>query len=242
MTVRERRSCYVKITLSFYVIWLTLYTLEGFYAVRLPVTDLTLWIDNQIPVVPGFVWIYMSVYLFPVLAIALVRNWHRVNLALLSVTLCTLLAVMVHLAIPVAFPRPSLGSSLSERVLAFLYSHDFQPGAQQFPSLHVVIALVLYWTCRGQGLSRFAESAILALALLIVASTILVKQHLVIDSVGGVLLAIVVWRFLSRVYHRSVSPEEEPVTALTGMTRKLAPLYAFCALCALGVGVARAIR
>ncbi len=241
MTGGERRSRYVKIALLYYAVWVLVFVLEGFYAVRLPVTDLTLWIDERIPVVPAFVWIYMSCYWFPLLTLMVVRDWHRVNLVLLSLTLCTLVAFVVHLAIPVAFPRPILGSSVSERMLTFLYSHDFQPGAQQLPSLHVVITFLLYMACRKQGLSRLAGTAIAALAALIIVSTLLVKQHLVIDVVAGLVLAIAAWGFLSRVYWRFVSPAQEPLAVLSGVAKKLVPLYALFALCAAGVGVAQAI-
>jgi membrane-associated phospholipid phosphatase len=241
MTDHERRSRYVKIALSFYAIWVVVFILEGLYAQTLPVTDLTIRLDKEIPVVPGFVWIYMSCYLFPLITLLVVRDWHRFNLALLSIALCTLLAFIGHLAIPVAFPRPALGSSLSARMLAFIYDNDFKPGAQNFPSLHVAIALIIYWTCRRQGLSRLVESAILAMALLIIVSTVLVKQHLIIDLVGGLLLATGVWGFLSRVYRRSVSRGEDPLVVLAALTRRLAPLYAFCTLCVVAVGVIRGL-
>ena len=45
-----------------------------------------------------------------------------------------------YLALPIAFPRPELGSSLAERVLAVEYAADFRPGANKLPSLHVTFA------------------------------------------------------------------------------------------------------
>lgn len=241
MTNDRNRSRYVKIALLYYVIWVAVFVLEGLYAATLPAADLTSWVDRQIPVVPGFVWIYMSCYLFPLLTLLVVRDWHRLNLALLSITLCTILAFTGHLGMPVAFPRPPLGSSISAQMLAFIYEHDFKPGAQNFPSLHVAIALIIYFACRRQGLRRLAEWTILAMAVLISVSTILIKQHLVIDLVGGSILAIAVWGSLALVYRRLVPPEKEPLDALTALARKLAPLYALCTLCLATVGVARAI-
>jgi membrane-associated phospholipid phosphatase len=90
-------------------------------------------------------------------------------------------------------------------------------------------------------LAKTAEWAILAIALLIILSTVLIKQHLVIDLVGGVALAVVVWGVLSRVYRRAVFAEEEPLHALATMTRRLAPLYLFSAGCVIATGITRAM-
>jgi len=243
MTAGETRSRYLRIAIAFYLIWTVLFILEGFYAVTLPTTDLTSRIDDLIPLVPGFVWIYMFCYVFPFVTLFVVKDWHRFNRALLSIALCTLLAFVGHLAIPVAFPRPSLDSSVSARMLAFIYENDFKPGAQNFPSLHVAVALIIYFTCRKQGLKRPAEGAILVMALLIILSTVFIKQHLFVDLVGGLILAVIVWVFIAWAYRRYVpSVRDAPLHALALLTRKLGPTYVLCTFLLMAVCLAQEIR
>jgi membrane-associated phospholipid phosphatase len=235
-SVRQR---YVRIGLLFYVAWVAVFILEGFYATILPTSDPTIWIDRQIPVVPQFVWVYVSCYIFPFVLLVITSNWHRFNLALLAILLCTLVAFIGHLAYPVAFERPILGSSLSARLLEFIYANDFKPGAQNFPSLHVAIAWIVAFASRGQGLRKIAEHGILLYALLIIASTVLIKQHLVLDLLGGTFLAFIVWPLLKGSYDRSIPAGQEPLGALFSMLRTLTPLLVVCGLSLLVVIVAR---
>lgn len=235
MTQAELRARYVKIGFGFYVGWVTVFVIEGFYAVTLPTTDITLWIDRKIPVISGFVWVYVSCYLFPWILLAVTSNWHRFNLALLAILSCTLIAFIGHLAIPVAFTRPPLGPSLSDRFVAFIYENDFKPGAQNFPSLHVAIAWIVAFSSRGHRLGTPAELGILLYAMLIMASTLFIKQHLVLDLVGGTVLAFSVWPLVKRRYNRAIPDGQEPLGALSLAVQYFLPPLLFLVLCLAGV-------
>ena len=104
---------YCRITAVFYTVWLLLFILEGMYAATLPTRDLTTWFDTRIPVLPEFVWVYVSCYVFPLVLLVAGSDWHRFNVALAAIALCTLLAFIGHIACPVAFQRPVLGTSLA---------------------------------------------------------------------------------------------------------------------------------
>jgi membrane-associated phospholipid phosphatase len=225
------RQRYLRTGLAVYSAWVAVFILEGLYAVTLPTADPTLRIDTLIPVVPEFVWVYVSCYVFPLILLIITRDWHRFNLALLAIMICTLLAFIGHLAYPVAFERPQLDSSLSARFVAFIYAHDFKPGAQNFPSLHVAIAWIVAFASRGNHLGRIVELGIFLYAILIMLSTVFIKQHLVVDLVGGTFLAFAVWPLLRRVYDRRILPEEDPHTALCSMFGALAPFVVFCCAC-----------
>jgi membrane-associated phospholipid phosphatase len=235
VSTAELRKYYLKVTLVFYVVWVIVFVAEGFLAVTLPTRDLTSWIDRQIPVVPQFVWFYILCYVFPFVPVAVTKNWHRFNIALISVGLCTLIAFIGHVGIPVAFPRPQLGTGISDRVLRCIYENDFRPGAQNLPSLHVAIAWIIYFACRRQGLHRILEQAMMLTACLISMSTVLIKQHLVVDFVGGIFLGFTVWYLVDRFYALHVAAEENPSAALRRMTKKCLP--AFVSTSAILIGV-----
>jgi hypothetical protein len=61
--------------------------------------------------------------------------------AVVAIVLANAAAFAVYVALPVAFPRPPLGSSLAERVLAAQYAADFSPGANKLPSMRDVAAM-----------------------------------------------------------------------------------------------------
>ncbi len=224
----EIRKDYLKITLVFYLVWASVFILEGLYANSLPTSDLTSSIDKRIPLLPGFVWFYILCYIFPLVPLFFVQDWHRFNLALIAFAMCTFVAFIGHLLLPIAFPRQQLGASISENLLKFIYLNDFRPGAQNFPSLHVSFAWIIYLTCKKQGMKKIYELLILLLAGLIILSTVLVKQHLFIDIVGGTLLAFLIWFILQRSYSVHVNPKEDPRLALKLIARKTLPFFYIC--------------
>ena len=82
MNAAAMRRQYFRISLFFYLAWIVLFIIEGAYAATLPVRDLTTAIDAAVPVVPEFVWIYVSCYVFPFTLVMVCNDWHRLNVAL----------------------------------------------------------------------------------------------------------------------------------------------------------------
>lgn len=228
MSTQQLRIVYTKITLWFYLGWVIIFVLEGLYAQTLPGYDLTSTLDRLIPVLPQFVWFYLLCYVFPLVLIPVTTDWHRFNIALLSVAVCTFLAFIFHIGVPIAFSRPQLGDSLSERMLRYLYLHDFKPGAQNFPSLHVAISWIVCFACFKQGRPKFVQYILLIMALLIIASTVFIKQHLLIDLIGGTVLAFVVWKLMDKAYYRLIPDSEAPLTALRLASKRTIPPITIC--------------
>lgn len=224
MNTGQLRWTYTCIALWFYLGWVIVFVLEGLLAQTLPTRDLTSSLDRTIPVVPQFVWFYVLCYVFPFVIIPLANDWHRFNIALLSIVLCTLVAFVGHVSIPIAFPKPQLGDSFSEQLLSYIHSHDFRPGAQNFPSLHVAITWIIYFACLEQGRKKLIEVVLLIIALLIMASTVLIKQHLFIDLIGGTALAFLVWWITKKGYLRVNADSTSPLAALKSAARKMIPL------------------
>jgi membrane-associated phospholipid phosphatase len=166
------------------------YASVGRYAATLPARDLSLPIDALIPFVPEWVFVYELTYALPLLAIFAIADRRRFDRTLVAMLVASVGAYAIFIGFPIGFERPALGSSLAERVLAFEYRHDFPPlGANHLPSLHVANAFILYLGVRGQRLGRWGDRLALVLAIAIAASTLLVKQHIVLDVVTGLLWA-----------------------------------------------------
>lgn len=100
---------------------------------------------------------------------------------------------------PAAMPRENLLTAL----ISGLYRIDTNTNV--FPSVHVlgsVGAVLAVWDCRSLRQKRWVRLGILLLAGLICISTLFIKQHTVLDVVGGLLLGALAAR---PVYRRAPS-------------------------------------
>jgi len=229
--MERERLFYIKVSVLAYLIWIIVFEAVGFYAVTLPTKDVTLPLDRHIPLISGFIWPYLLCYVFPFLPLIVVKDWHRFNKAILAALLANAAAFLVYFLLPIAFPRPELGTGFSDRVLALQIQYDFKPGANKLPSLHVTFAWIVYLLCRKQGLGRFRENTILLTAALISVSTLFVKQHIVLDVVAGAAWAFAAWFAAGYLYPRLAAPGLDPPEAFKRLIRRMAlPLLLFMAL------------
>jgi len=197
-----------------YALWIAAFELVGRYAATLQTHDLTTAWDRAIPLVPAFIWPYEACYALPLVALWLFRDWHRFNVGLLAILLASLCAFAVYLLVPVAFPRPVLGTGVPAQLLAAEFAADFSPGANKLPSLHVAISWIVLFAVWGQARHRAVNLLALGLVSAITASTLLVKQHLLLDVVTAVPLAAAAFAIAHRLYWRVTGPGDPPETAL----------------------------
>ncbi len=223
----QERKHYIKITLLVYGIWIVVFEAVGRYAATLPTRDLTTFLDRLIPLVPEFIWPYELCYVFPFLPLFAIKDFHRFNRTLLSIIFANISAFIVYLTFPIAFPRPELGQSLSERILYLEYAGDFYPGANKLPSLHVTFAWLVYFACRKQRLSKAGDAIVLLTAILITLSTLFVKQHIILDVVAGILWAFAAWGSANYLYPFLVEPQAPAPVALKEMLKRTAVLLIY---------------
>jgi membrane-associated phospholipid phosphatase len=213
------RKYYFKVVLIVYMVWIIAFEAVGRFAATLETHNPTLALDLSIPLIPGFVWIYELCYLFPFLPLFLVRDFHRLNIALLSIFLANVSAFVVYLIYPIAFPRPELGASIAEKIIQLEYSADFSPGANNLPSLHVTFAWFVYFTIRRQKSRKLKELIVLLFTIMITLSTLFIKQHLVVDVIAGILWAFGFWALARFLYPRLTDTRNAPATAFRQMLR-----------------------
>lgn len=224
-TMKGKRNFYLKVSLFVYFIWLIVFEAVGWYAAILPTYDFTSSIDRQIPLIPEFIWPYVLCYIFPFLPFFVIKDWHRFNRALLAIIFANLSAFVIYLTFPIAFPRPELGKSISERLLSFIYGVDFYPGANKLPSLHVTFTWIVYLVCRGERLNKFGDAIIFFLAVVITLSALFVKQHIIADVLVGLLWAFTAWILSGYLYHRLTDLQIDAVVGLKQMVKKLVPIF-----------------
>lgn len=142
-------------------------------------------IDNITPLVPVFVVPYLSLYVLGALgAVAFIRHGvHYFGIVALAVLLDLAISYIFYLFYQTEVIRPNIsGSDIFSQLVRQVYAND-RP-YNDFPSLHVSLSIIVasFWhryICRGSWL-------IATWAVLIAASTILIKQHYLWDVVGGI--------------------------------------------------------
>jgi membrane-associated phospholipid phosphatase len=168
------------------------------------ILDAALPIDGWIPMVPGFIVFYMLGYLFVLVPCVLVRDRRAFYAA--TVIFCVMLSVafLLFRYAPIHMDKTyAAGSDWFSRLAHFQQTKDTT--YNNFPSLHVALNVYAYSLIAWQ--SRRISWWWLPLPVLIVSSTLLVKQHLFVDVIGGLLLAwggFVGFRRLAAVSSRTV--------------------------------------
>ncbi|MBI3751452.1 MAG: phosphatase PAP2 family protein [Chloroflexi bacterium] len=157
-------------------------------------------LDDVVPLVPAAVVPYLSFFVFFIgsAVVFLVRR-RATFLAGAVATLVTLGASYTIYAVAQSYIAPPAltGNGPFEKVLGLVFAVD--PRYNAFPSLHAAVSTV--WA--GQWLrSRVRGSRLMVgWAALIVASTVLTKQHYVADAAAGVLLGLGASRLAAALVH-----------------------------------------
>ena len=152
--------------------------------------DFALPIDGAIPFVPVFSVIYVLAYVQWGVGLVLIARESReaCRRVMAGEFLSKLMCMALFLLIPTTMVRAEITSNDAfSRIVRCIYSID--PADNLFPSIHCLES----WTCfhaallmkrTGKWYSRFS----LVFTLLVFASTVLVKQHVIVDVFAGILV------------------------------------------------------
>ena len=179
-------------------------------------------VDRSIPFVPEFLVIYFGCYVFWAVNYILIARQDRRSVYqfftgdFISRCVC----LVSFLAFPTTNTRPLItGSGLWNQAALWLYSIDAADNL--FPSIHCLVSWFCYLGIRGRKeIPRWYQSVSMVIAILVFASTLLTKQHVIVDVAGGVLLAEFCFFIgrktdLYRIYERFGSRIEQKIRRLT---------------------------
>lgn len=209
---RDQRFGLAFLSGSFLLLWIVTFVgadwISGLVPWRIHV-DLE--VERHLPFVPELVWLYLSLDLVLLLAPFVLRRVEQLAILFLALSVATGIATVVFVLLPVeprflAFAAPSglLGS-------AFRLADAINLDRNLLPSLHVAYAVLaaLALASRGRpalrlGLGLWAAG--------VAASTVLLRQHHLLDLVFGAALGVGSWAFVARVaiprgWHRALAVE-----------------------------------
>jgi len=155
-------------------------------------------LDDLIPFCPVFIVFYKIWY--PYVPVLLLFGMHKdsslFRRQLLTLFTGVFLCLFIYTVYPTAISfRPVVeGNDFFSRLCRNLYAFDNSTDA--LPSMHCHNALSIHLTtfyASPLGKYRVARYTSLGLCILICASTVLIKQHSILDVIAGCLLAIILF-------------------------------------------------
>lgn len=182
---------------DFFVFYATRPIASGFhhYNVSLPADDL-------IPFVPAFIVIYVLSFVQWALGFIVTGRESRefCHKVLSAEIVAKVICFVIFLVFPTVMTRPEItGSDIFSKFTAFIYSVDTPDNL--FPSIHcfmsVYFAAVIV---RSEKTGKAFKAANVVFAVLVCACVVLVKQHVLVDIAGGVILAFIA-PFIAKLLH-----------------------------------------
>ena len=153
--------------------------------------NLTIPADSLIPVLPWTISIYFGCFVFWVLLYYRIAQLSRqdsdrfFSAALLAKGICFLLFVLF----PTTMDRPEpFGAPAWEGLMRFLYRIDAPDNL--FPSIHCLISWLCWVGVRGNArVSIPWRAAAFLMAVIVCLSTLTIRQHVLLDAAGSILLS-----------------------------------------------------
>lgn len=158
--------------------------------------SLILDVDRLIPFMPEFIWIYHSIFfqIFLVM-VCFIKDRELFFKTFWSCIACSTILFFFYTILPSFYPRVefdvvSLSTQLVELTRTFDAAHN------TFPSGHVTFSWLMFLALSKTRLAR-ASTGLTSLFLLwaigISLSTLVIKQHFIVDVVSGCMLAFIIF-------------------------------------------------
>ena len=181
---------------SLYTFFTFFFFLGGYFLIQRLVTSgdmsLLVEIDEMIPLMPEFVWIYHSLpFLVMLVMVVMIKRAAVFWRTFYSCIMASVVMFLCFIALPIEYPRPDVAASgLSSAFLVATqkldYAHNTCPsGHVSFAWLMFLAAINTQWVKREPWMGR----VFLLWAIGIILSTLVLKQHFIVDVFAGVFLA-----------------------------------------------------
>ncbi|MCB2204908.1 phosphatase PAP2 family protein [bacterium] len=181
-----------------YAVWVGLYYLTGWIGeVRGAVFDPSLGVDSELPFWSGAVYVYLLAYVIVLGLFFVRRDPAFLNRAFLAFISMNLFAFLLFALFPAEGPPRPAVTELSNSIVVFMQSIDARWNA--FPSLHVANPWLVALLALRERPKAPVSLLLLLLAIAISLSTLLIRQHYILDVLGGFALAVLVFAIFHRL-------------------------------------------
>ena len=177
------------------VVFIAVYpTINWFTETRAHRYRLYLPFELDIPLAPLFIWAYLSMYALFLMPLFMVSA-ERMQALGKQLAAGTILCGIVFLLLPadLGFLREVPSQPLYASIFSGLFGVDRPHNLM--PSLHVVFSCLILFMCR-EGANVILRVLLFVWVVLIVASTVLVHQHHLIDALTGLAVTLLLRRYI----------------------------------------------
>ena len=159
-------------------------------------------IDSRIPFISEFIYPYISWYLmlFIVPYIFYKNHLKSFNNYYVTTFICITVVVFIYFFYPTTMNRADLvGSSISEYLVNVIYKMD-TPILNCFPSMHCMISFIfIYVALAENNLNLKYKLLIVIWAVLVILSTVFIKQHVLVDMISAFVISLIVFLIVKKV-------------------------------------------
>ncbi len=186
---------YIKVII-FIIGLIALESISYFLAKLSPIeaTLLTSSFDSALPLVPFFVFFYYSWYilLFVVPLIFYLKDREKIFKYAATSVICIVISFLVFFFFPTTIVRPDIEvTNVSTFLLNFIYFTD-TPALNCLPSMHCALCyLFIYFSFKVKNVKWYYKVLIIIDSLLVVASTMFIKQHVIWDALAALALVAI---------------------------------------------------
>ena len=159
-------------------------------------------LDNYIPFLPIFIYIYNIWYPFNILSLYFIFK-DNVNIyikTIISLVFCFIISNSIFIIYPTTVNRPVINSynNLTEFITYITFKID-TPATRCFPSNHCILCFIIIFSVLAiKNMTKWKKRIIVTTNILIVLSTLFVKQHVVYDIIGSLVITLICFYILSR--------------------------------------------
>ena len=182
------KALFLVVTLAYSLYMITNYLHLNYYSTHI-------FIDDIIQFSPVFIYFYILLY--PLLFLPFIvhfTNKEEFRKACYAIIALNIIEAIFFVVYPTTITRPNItGGGLTNFLLSAIYTID--PPHNLFPSLHVSGILLGFFIYIRKSNKYFI---LLPLVMVIILSTVFVKQHYFLDIIAGVALALLVYLIIYR--------------------------------------------
>jgi len=175
-----------------FIVGRSIYTIGGRLAATMHHYNLSIPLDNVIPLIPWTILIYHGCYVFYAINYYLSTRYDKGGGGYCFIDAHYLGMVaffMFYVSFPTVMTRPNISATtVFDWLLCITYEGDGPTNL--FPSLHCFSGWLCYIGVRNnKNIPKWYQIVSCILALVVCASTLTVKQHVIVDVPSGILLA-----------------------------------------------------
>ena len=150
-------------------------------------------LDNYIPFIPSFIYFYMMWYPFEIFSLYYIYKKDKKNyIKTLGVLIISLIIMyLIFIIYPTMVDRPEVNSFNSLTTLLLYVAFKSDTPVNCFPSGHCIICFVMIFSfLKSENITLKNKTIFIIINILIILSTLFVKQHVIYDVIGSFILTI----------------------------------------------------